>query len=196
MRKLFTILSLALLSTSLVFAQEAETLPMDESSQPVKQVRPVRYRGDLGLQLGIFATTFKGDTNPYWYGGGAVINTTHGIELNEAATLALGIAGGVAIVTNGENGVFSPVFSGYLHFDYAFLQGRPVRPWVGARVGYGMCSGASGPDAGLGVGVRINDSWDISVWYRQLVGIDEGHLYLSCVPHFGFAWRFPSYRAR
>ena len=165
-----------------------------ESRNPAK----VRYRGDVGLNAGGTFTYFSGEKAPTWMAFGAAASTTHGVEFNESATLGAGVGLGAALGgawgDESEEVEVSPVISAYLHFDYAFCRGKKVRPWLGVRAGYGGTAFGSGVSAGPGMGIRIKNSWDIGLWYREIIGYDEGKYFLSHSPFLGFAWRFPGYK--
>ncbi len=165
-----------------------------ESQSPTK----VRYRGDVGLNAGATFTYYLGKNDPTWMAFGTAVNTTHGVEFNEVATLGAGFGIGAAFggTWDDDNEELSPVYSFYLHFDYTFCRGRKVRPWIGIRSGYGGSSFGYGFNVGPGIGIRIKNSWDIGLWYREIIAFNDGNNYFSHSPYLGFAWRFPGYKKK
>ena len=178
------------------------------------QQRSIRYRGDLGLQMGsgfLWTRIDRGDIGTT--SGlnlcipGAVITTTHGLLLNDAVTIGAGVGVGPACAIDPHSDPLRAkawvVLSLFTHFDYAFRRGNNLRPFVAARLGYsysGEKENMGGmPNAGVGAGIRLNDRWDFSIWYRlgitggktYLDGVvTEKHLVLNHTPFIGCAWRF------
>ena len=182
------------------------------------QQNSIRYQGDLGLQMGAAFLWNRVEISDYETisglnrcAPGAVITTTHGLLLNDAVTIAAGVGVGPACAIDPHTDPLQAkawvVLSLFTHFDYAFLRGNPMRPFVAARLGYsyfGEKEKMGGmPNAGVGAGIRLNDQWDFSIWYRLGFGggktypneaRNERYLVLNHTPFIGCAWRFPGYK--
>ena len=158
----------------------------------------IRYRGSVGLSAGVTAVIPVGVTieDTKYASITSYVETVHGIEFNNAATVGVGIAGGPHLHSKLDDyNQIVPGLDFFLHFDYAFLQGKKVRPVLGTRAGYALSETIAGPHIDAGFGMRIKDQWDLGIWYRPTIGVlpsdrvDIGHsLYLA------FAWRFPGYK--
>ena len=162
----------------------------------------IRYRGDVGLQLGTSLCYWK-EYSRYVQTvfPGAVIYTTHGIEWNETITAGAGVGIGPLYEINPRTDPIQAKALGlltlYAHFDYAFQPGNSKRPYIGTRVGYDFTltkqEVGSFPEVGAGIGFRINDRWDIGAWYMLgfLLG-NQGQVgaYLHR-PLISISWRFP-----
>ena len=175
----------------LLFATLLAIIPCIMMAQS-KSATQVRYRGDVGLHIGSsISIPFGGDWR--WLTAGGAINTTHGVEINNALTIGAGVALGAVMIANPGWETFEPgvAVSFYGHLDYAFAREKKVRPFIAFRGGYGGTAGGYGPNAGLGFGIRINNRWDIDAWYRAIYFWTDGKPYLTHAPFIGFAWRFP-----
>lgn len=175
----------------LLFATLLAIIPCIMMAQS-KSATQVRYRGDVGLHIGSsIAIPFGGSWR--WLTAGGAINTTHGVEINNALTIGAGVALGAVMIANPGWETFEPgvAVSFYGHLDYAFAREKKVRPFIAFRGGYGGSAGGYGPNAGLGFGIRINNRWDIDAWYRAIYFWTDGKPYLTHAPFIGFAWRFP-----
>ena len=169
----------------------------------VLDAQSIRYRGDVGMQVGTSMFYWKGYYRPssmQAFIPGATINTTHGIEWNETITAGVGVGIGPACAVNHHSDPFKATPLGiitlYANFDYAFQRGNPIRPFVGTRIGYEFAltkNDAVGfPDVGAGVGIRLNERWDLAAWYRLgLVLGDNAQLgALLHTPILSVSWRF------
>ena len=177
------------------------------------QAQSLKYIGNVEADFGFGFTVKLKPFDAYNYGRlffGGGISTMHGIEFNERLTLGAGAGAGIVSIDEklvGPMEYTRAYYSLFVHADYAFRQPtEKLRPYAAARIGFFQvvnCGWLLGARFGVGGGLRINNRWDVGLWFNTgycpyYDWIEDEHgdsknvftPALPIIPHISAAYRF------